>query len=100
MTQPFETMLQESLSRRINRVDAKIQNYLLRDDKVKLRKYQRARWAIVGIKHHGFEFNVIRIVHTRFKDLDLVILLMDPNSIFEFMELDPIILSMDPYSII
>ena len=60
------------MQRRMKLVDAKIRKHLLSDDKVKLRKYHRAKWALYGITNHDFDFNVIRIVHLKFKELDMV----------------------------
>ena len=65
-------MLQASMQRRMKLVDSKLKKHLLIDDKVKLRKYRRAKWALIGIINHDFEFNVIRIVHLKFKELDMV----------------------------
>ena len=38
----------------------------------KLRKYQREKWAIIGMYDHNFEFQTVVHVHARFVRLDMV----------------------------
>lgn len=56
LQQPYENMLQESMQKRLARIERKIKKYEGTSEQVKLRKYLRSKWAIDGIKVHGFDF--------------------------------------------
>lgn len=57
LKQPYEKKLQDHISGLRKRIQLKIEKYSLEGaDKVKLRKYQREMWAIIGMQDRGLEF--------------------------------------------
>ena len=53
-------------------INNKIRKYEMNGDEARLRKYQRHKWALVGVQEHGFEFKIVYFLQKRFERLDLV----------------------------
>ena len=56
LKQPFEQMLQEHMVKLKHRIMKKIRKYTRKGNNLKLRKYQREKWAIEGMQNCGLEF--------------------------------------------
>ena len=72
MKQPFEQKLLDRMCTLKKRIQRKIVYYTANGDQIKLRKYKREKWAIIGMYNHGFEFKTVLVVHAKFVRLDLV----------------------------
>ena len=72
LREPYEKMLQGHMVKLEHRIAKKVRKYTRSGDQVKLRKYQREMWAILGMKEKGFEFQTVLNVHEKFVRLDIV----------------------------
>lgn len=72
LPEPFEKKLQTHMKKLKMRIAKKLAKYVASCDHIKLRKYEREMWAIIGMQEHNFEFQIVLDIYDRYVRLDLV----------------------------
>ena len=72
LREPFEQKLKAHMVQLKKKIMKKIQRYEEEENNVKLRKYQRELWSIIGMLDENFEFQTVLAVHDLFAKIDMV----------------------------